>query len=183
MNESLSFTGDWFVDRKPWAQFSDCGRYRWLLAWPSGVANERVMAVVAANPSKAGQLKPDGTMLSDPTVSRMRGLAKDLGLGWLWMVNARSWIATDPREVPPDPRAIGDQTDMAILTAALGAELVLVAYGHLAGTRAPRVLELIRQAGKVPHALALTQDGTPRHPRGVPKSARPFPLQHEKGCV
>ena len=32
--------------------------------------------------------------------------------------------------------------------------------------------------GKVPRALALAADGlTPRHPRGVPSSARPFPLE------
>lgn len=159
----------------PSAEFSDCGRFRWVLRWPTGQQNGRVMACVGANPSRAGQVV-DGRMLSDPTVSRMRNLAGSLGYGWLWMVNARSYVATDPRDVPPDPYAIGERTDSWITSAAYVAELVVVAYGHLAGARGPRVLELIRAAGKVPHALALNADGSPSHPRGLPGGVRPFPM-------
>jgi hypothetical protein len=110
----------------------------------------------------------------------MRRLARELGYGLLWVVNARSWIATDPKQVPSDPGAIGEETDHWIQSSAQDAALVVVAYGHLAGVRGSRVLELVRQAGKVPHALALANDGTPRHPRGIPKSARPFPLPEMK---
>lgn len=168
-----------FREPQPSVVFSDCGRYRWILWWPTGVRNERVMAVCGANPSVAGQLAPDGTMRSDPTVSRLRNLACELEFGWLCVVNARSWIATEPRDVPPDPDAIGADTDCWIETAARACELFVCAYGHLAGERGARVLEIVRGAGKVPHALALTQDGTPRHPRGVPSSARPFPINTE----
>ena len=163
--------------REPWAEFSPCGRYRYALGWPTGLDNDRVLTCCAANPSKAGQLLPNGTMRSDPTVSRMRNLARALGFGWFWMVNARAFVATDPKDVPPDPEAIGADNDAWIRQAARKGELVVVAYGHLAGSRGPRVLELIRSVGKVPHALALAKDGTPRHPRGVPASARPFPLE------
>src|SRR5690606_25577253 len=116
-------------------------------------------------------------MRSDPTVSRMRNLARELGYAWLWMVNARAYVATDPRDVPGDPEAVGSLNDHWLSYAFEHADLVVLAYGHLAGTRAPRVLELVRSAGKVPHALALAKDGTPRHPRGIPASARPFPLE------
>ncbi len=162
-------------ERQPSAVFN--GPYRYFLEWPTGLENDRALCAVMANPSKAGQVLPDGTVRSDPTVSRMRGLARQLGFGWLWVVNARSFVATDPSELPSDPTAIGPETDRWIHFAVSKAALVVVAYGHLAGERAPRVLDLVRQAGKVPHALALTADGTPRHPRGVPASARPFPME------
>lgn len=168
-----------FQEPKPSAVFSLCGKFRWILRWPTGRQNDRIMAVIAANPSKAGQLRADGTMRSDPTVSRMRNLAGQLGFGWLWMLNARSFVATDPTDVPPDPYAVGEETDAWIERAARAAELVVVAYGHLAGERARRVLEIVRSAGKVPHALAVAKDGTPRHPRGLPASARPFPLPED----
>ena len=167
-----------FNRNKPSAEFSACGRYRWVLRWPTGINNGRILAVCAANPSYAGQTAPDGTMLTDNTVSRMRGLARDLEFGWLWMVNVRSWISTDPSNVPPDPEAIGELTDQHIDLAARACSMFLCAWGNLAGERGPRVLELVRAAGKVPHALALCNDGkTPRHPRGIPSSARPFPLE------
>lgn len=166
-------------DRKPSATFSPDGRYRWHLEWPTGVDNDRILLFVGANPSKAGETTENGNIRSDPTVSRMANLARELGFGALWVVNARSWVATDPLDVPGDPEAIGEETDGWILRSAQRADLVLLAYGNLAGERAPRVLDLVRQAGKTPHALGITADGHPRHPRGVPKSARPFPLQEQ----
>lgn len=160
----------------PRAVFSDCRRYRYFLEWPTEHQNDNALLFIGANPSKAGQLDDNGDMKSDPTISRMRNLAQDMGFGLLWAVNARSWVSTDPLHVPSDPMAIGPKTDNWIRSSCRQAKLVLCAYGLLAETRAARVLELVREAGKVPHALALTKEGVPRHPRGVPKWARPFPL-------
>lgn len=173
----------------PSAEFSDDLRFRWILRWHTGAGAygsepdvpapgdlHSIMAVCGANPSVAGQLRPDGTLRSDPTVTRMRSLARDLGYGWLWMVNVRSFVATDPKLVPADPEAIGTETDLYIRLAAERSSLFVCAWGHLAGERGPRVLDLVRAAGKLPHALALTADGTPRHPRGLSASVRPFPL-------
>jgi hypothetical protein len=168
------------VSRRPSAIFSPDGRYRWILRWPTdAVSSSEILTVIGANPSKAGAPDGRGGIVSDPTVSRLRSLAFGLGYGWLCMVNARSYVATDPKDMPPDPDAIGDETDEWIDVAVRSAGLVVLAYGHLAGTRAQRVLEIVHAAGKVPHALALTADGTPRHPRGVPSSARPFPYRRE----
>lgn len=159
--------------REPYAVFE--GPYRYFLAWPTSLENDRVLLSIGANPSKAGRIER-GRILSDPTISRLRNLAEDLGFGWLQMVNARSYVSTNPKDVPADPEGIGSETDSWIKDAAHEADLVVCCYGHLAGERSTRVLELVLAAGKVPHALALTKDGLPRHPRGVPGSARPFPL-------
>lgn len=166
-----------FDRNKPSAEFSPCGRFRWVLRWPTGLQDRRILAVCGANPSVAGQRKPDGSMRSDPTVSRMRNLARELGFGWIWMVNARSFVSTDPNGVPPDPEAIGEHTDNHIEFAARSCDLFLCAWGNLGGERGARVIEIVRAAGKVPHALGLTADGSPRHPRGIPKEARPFPME------
>lgn len=157
----------------PYAVFA--GPYRYFLAWPTARVNDRVLLSIGANPSKAGRVE-HGKVLSDPTISRLRNLAEELDYGWLWMVNARSWVSTDPNGVPPDPEGIGEKTDSWIMRSVRDADLVVCCYGHLAGERGHRVLYLVRLAGKVPHALALTKDGTPRHPRGVPASARPFAI-------
>ena|GEM_PF-6211855 len=168
------------MSRRPSAIFSPDGRYRWILRWPTDVlSSDEILTVIGANPSKAGAPNGRGGIESDPTISRLRSLAFSLGYGWLWMVNARSFVATDPKDVPADPEAVGDETDQWIDLAVRSAGLVVLAYGRLAGTRAQRVLEIVHAAGKVPHALALTADGTPRHPRGVPSSARPFPYRRE----
>ena len=163
-------------DRAPSAVFADSNRYRYILRWPTGAASDSILTCIGANPSKAGQIDEAGNVRSDPTVSRLRGLARELGHGWLWMVNVRAFISTDPKGVPPDPEAIGPFNDEWLGKAVCAADLVLCCWGQLAGWRAPVVLELVRSLGKVPHALALTADGTPRHPRGIPLSARPFPL-------
>lgn len=162
---------------RPYAVFSDCGRYRYLLTWRTGVDNDRIMVFCGANPSKAGQLDAQGNIRSDPTISRMRKLAASMDFGILWAVNARSYVSTDPSGVPPDPEGIGDLTDQYIRLAALSADLFVCAFGQLAGpARGSEIIEMVRNEGKVPHALALTKDGTPRHPRGIPNSARPFPI-------
>jgi hypothetical protein len=163
---------------EPSAEFSLCQRYRYVLKWPTGRSSARVLVGIGANPSKAGQFDArTGRMVSDPTVSRLVSDARYLGFGWLWMLNVRAFVATDPKDVPGDPEAIGSLNDEFIRRAVESADMVLCCWGHLAGERAAPVIELIRAAGKVPHALALTGDGTPRHPRGVPKSARPFPME------
>jgi hypothetical protein len=165
---------DFVRGREPYVVFE--GPYRYFLAWPTPLENHRIMLGIGANPSKAGRVER-GRVLSDPTISRLRNLAYVLGFGWLGMVNARSHISTNPKGVPPDPFGIGPKTDEWILRAVRQAELVVCCYGQLAGVRGPDVLALVREVGKVPHALALTKDGLPRHPRGVPVSARPFPLE------
>lgn len=159
--------------RNPYAVF--VGPFRYFLAWPTVHENTRVLLGIGANPSKAGRVER-GKVLSDPTISRLRNLAEELDYGWLWMANARSFVSTDPEGVPPDPEGVGEETDRWIYQCAAVADLVVCCYGLLAKARGQIVLELVRAAGKVPHALALTKNGVPRHPRGVPASARPFPL-------
>ncbi len=154
----------------PWATFSPCKRYRYVLAWPTGLDNDRYALFILANPSTATAEQ------TDATVARCIAYAKRWGYGWCYVVNARAWRETNPRLVPADPLAIGPKNDEHILRVAAAADIVLCGWGQLAGARGPVMLDLIRQAGKVPHALKLNKDGAPAHPLYLRADARPVPM-------
>jgi len=173
----------------PWAEFSPCYRYRYLLAWPTGLNDDlglaphdpRYALFVLANPSTAT------AEVTDPTVARCIAYAKRWGYGWCHVVNVRAWRATDPKLVPSDSTAISDpkqpmRNDDAICMQAHHAAIVVCGWGKLAGTRGPHVLALLRKVGVTPYALALNDDGTPRHPlaRGklaLRKDAQPVRME------
>lgn len=158
------------AERRPFAVYSPCGRYRYVLAWPTGVDNDRYALGALANPSTATHEK------TDPTIERWIGYARRWGYGWARVVNARAWRETNPRLLPPDPEAIGPDNDRHIIEQARGAEIVVCGWGKLGGVRGPVVLDLIRSAGKVPHALKLNKDGSPQHPLYLRADAMPFPM-------
>jgi hypothetical protein len=56
--------------------------------------------------------------------------------------------------------------------------LVVVAWGaNVRGLERPaNVLRILRDEGVTPQALALTDDGIPRHPLYLPGNIFPFPL-------
>ena len=161
--------------KQPFAVFSDCKRYRYLLGWPANADGNGTALFALANPSIAT------AEVLDPTVTKCIGYAKRWGYEWCYVVNARAWRETNPKLVPADPLAIGPDNDMHIFRAAAAADIVICGWGQLAGPRGPVMLDLIRRAGRVPHALALNDDGTPRHPlaRGklaLPRNVRPVPI-------
>lgn len=164
----------------PWATFSPCKRYRYVLAWPTGLDNDRYALFILANPSTATAEQ------TDPTVARCIAYAKRWGYGWCRVVNVRAWRETNPKLVPADPLAISEPGDRAlnddtIQAQAMGAAIVICGWGQLAGPLGPNVLAYLRAAGVTPHALAVNDDGTPRHPlaRGklsIPKDVRPVEM-------
>jgi len=161
--------------KQPFAVFSDCKRYRYVLGWPAKADGKDSALFVLANPSTATAEK------LDPTLTRCVRYAIRWGYEWAHVVNARAWRETDPKLVPADPLAIGPDNDAHIAAEAAKATIVIVGWGQLAGPRGPVVLDLIRRAGKVPYALALNDDGTPRHPlaRGklaIPNDVHPVPI-------
>lgn len=157
--------------REARAIFSPCRRYRYFLAWPTGVDNDRAALGAFANPSKATALK------TDRTIDRWIDYCRRWEFGWAWVVNARAWMETDPELVPPDPLAIGPDNDYHIAHWAAQAEIVVCGWGKLGGRRASDVLALIDcAAGKRPHALKLNGDGSPTHPLYLRATLKPFPM-------
>lgn len=155
---------------RPIALFSDCSRFRYLLCYPTGNGDSRVALGVFANPSTAtaDQL--------DPTCTRWVNYCRTWGYGFAAVANVRAWRETNPRLVPLDPEAIGEHNDWCIQVAAARASLVVCGWGKLGGARGPHTVELIRRAGKAPHALKLNKDGSPAHPLYLAGNLRPFPM-------
>jgi hypothetical protein len=161
---------DVFSGRLPWAAFSPCRRYRYLLAWPTGVENDRIALGVFANPSVA---TPEAL---DPTLTRWLDYCRRWGFGWSYTGNVRAWRETNPKLVPPDPEAIGPCNDDWIKFAATRAELVLCGWGKLGGAQGNYTLELLQSVGATPKALKLNADGSPAHPLYLKSTCVPIEL-------
>lgn len=144
--------------------------YRYLLRYPTEVDNERICLFTLANPSTA---TPEEV---DPTLTRCRDYAGRWGYGWVWVANVRAWRETDPKLLPFGTKAIGPMNFHYLGEAVAAAELVVCGWGKLGGDHAASVLEIIRQAGKTPHALKLNGDGSPAHPLFLRGDLRPFAI-------
>jgi len=144
--------------------------YRYLLKRRIHLAGP-ILLWVLANPSIADEFR------LDPTLTRCADFTDRLGYGEMRVANARAWISTDPKAVPPDPLAIGPDNWTTIATQAAESDLVIVGYGKLGGALGVEVLELLRRAGAKPHALKLNDDMSPSHPLYLAKALKPFPLE------
>lgn len=167
----VSEFGGFFGRNRPWGLFSEDSLYRYLLAWPTGEPNDRIVLGCFANPSTA---TPD---VLDPTLRRFRNYASAWGYGWFWVVNVRAWRETDPKKVPEDPKAVGPENAAVIRAAAAAAHLVVCGWGKLGGAQGLATLDLIRESGKEPHALKLNDDGSPAHPLYLNSNLMPFPME------
>lgn len=154
----------------PWACFSECKRYRYMLAWPAKDGGHGVALFCLANPSTATAEQ------TDPTVARCIAYATRWGYGWCHVVNVRAWRETDPKKVPADPLAIGPLNDGVIADQVRHAQIVVAGWGKLGGRRGEEVLRLIRQNRGVPHALKLNKDGGPSHPLYLRADLTPVPM-------
>lgn len=152
-------------ERKPWAIFSPCELYRYVLAWPTGLDDDSYALFVLANPLTATAEQ------TDPTVARCIAYSKRWGYGWCRVVNVRAWRETNPKLVPADPEAIGPENDDWILTQAQYAHLIVAGWGKLGGTRGRVVHEMLRQDQRLVRAFKLNKDGSPVHPLYQPNDA------------
>lgn len=136
------------------AQFSPCGKYRYLLyrIWDTTLP---YAMCVGLNPSTANGVD------DDPTIRNLsRSLSKS-GYGGLYMVNLFAFITADPDKLRECPNPIQDN-DIWIQTAHAHCEDVIFAWGSFRQARY-RAKEFIRM---FPDALCFgkTAKGKPIHP-------------------
>jgi hypothetical protein len=154
------------------AEFSPDRKYRWTLhrIWQPTAP---LVCYVLLNPSTADETA------NDPTVSRCQARAINAGFGGLLVVNIFAWRSTDPAALykVADPVG-GAPNNMAIMNAARKSKLVVCGWGMhgVLQNRGEKVLELIRSAGKVPHALRINSDGSPKHPLYLSYKLKPKPI-------
>ncbi len=141
------------------------------LAYYPGTPDKYVM-FVGLNPSVADENK------NDRTVARCIGYAQSWGFGAMAMSNLFAYVATNPQDMKRQADPVGSDNDVALVDAAMGASLVVAAWGTDGGyrNRAEAVLALFKREGVVLHCLKKTSEGFPAHPLYLPKSLNPTPL-------
>lgn len=158
-----------FNDRKPTAEFSLCGRYRYLLRWPTAVLNDLICLWVLANPSVATEEK------LDPTLTRCVDFSQRWGFGWTWVANARAWRETDPTKIPVGQIAIGPHNDDWVLASADSADLIVCGWGKLGGDRGTHIARMLMAEGHELNCVKRNSDNTPTHPLYLSKTLQPQP--------
>ncbi len=151
------------------ATISPCGLYRYALhrRWSEG----RVVCFVMLNPSTANGDHDDNTL------EKIIRFAKAWGFGGLSVVNLYAYRATDPKVMRHATDPIGPDNDAHIAVEVTAADLVVCGWGNnVVDDRPASVLDVIRWAGKMPHALAVTSKGHPGHPLFLRGNLTPFPL-------
>jgi hypothetical protein len=160
-------------DPSSWAVFSECRKYRYVLArmWDNyfleqsslfGDAVRPLLIVGMCNPSKAGAYE------TDPTATKVRGFAERLGCGGYIAVNCGAFIATDPSDFAKATDPIGPH-NVAVLRWAFRTfyTIRVAAWGRMPSKRLRervKVSMLTMQQVGAKWCWGKTKDGEPRHP-------------------
>jgi hypothetical protein len=149
------------------AQFSRCGRYRYLLRRTWDAARPAVL-FVGLNPSTADALHDDAT------TRVCMAYAARWGFGRLLLANLFAWCATAPKDLFAAPKPVGPANDRTLARAQDEAALVVCAWGDHGAHRGRdrTVLPRLRD----PHCIAQLKSGRPGHPLYKRADLRPVPL-------
>jgi hypothetical protein len=153
------------VGIRGWAEFSPCGKYRYLLGREWDPSKPRFLSV-GLNPSIADAVR------ADMTVTKLIGFGRRWEYGSFEIVNPFALIATRPATLlaaayPLVTPAVGPENDAHIAGAIKRAKTCLIAWGGDAGKPVlkHRVAEVLDRLRALPlFCLGLTADGAPRHP-------------------
>ncbi len=124
------------------------------------------VAFVGLNPSTANETE------DDPTIRKVIGFAKEWGYGGFYMLNLFSRITPYSNELP-HIQLLDKSSDYFLKTFADNSEKIVYCWGKftIAEARAKEVMNLLGPGW----ALAINQDGSPRHPLYVPKNTKLIP--------
>lgn len=160
------------------AIFNEDRTHRFLLKRDIISWADTICLFIMLNPSKADEDR------NDNTVSRCIKFAETWGFGKLWVLNIFSICSTDPAALYlPGGRINLPINDEYIQASIAVADRVVLACGNHGklNDRAGQVKRMIRQGGKVPMALGLTNpsDGyvMPKHPLARGKSWIPYDVE------
>lgn len=138
------------------AEFSNCRNYRYAL-WRIWDTSKPLVMFIGLNPSTANEFS------DDPTIRRVKAIAKNLGYGGIYMMNCFAYISTDPKLLKTNPMSKEWNDNMLTITASKCAD-VIFAWGNFDIVKTTgRDIELIEM---FPHAKALhiNKNGSPKHP-------------------
>ena len=160
------------------AIFNEDRTHRFLLKRDIKSWVDSICLFIMLNPSKADEER------NDNTVSRCIKFAETWGFGKLWVLNIFSICSTDPAALylPGAELHSPDNDDYIRAAISVGDRVVLACGNHgKLNDRGGQVKQMIRQAGKVPMALGLTNpsDGywMPKHPLARGKAWVPYDVE------
>jgi len=145
------------------ANFSECRKYRYAL-WRIWDDTKPFIMFIGLNPSTANEDK------DDPTIRRIKSMAKNLGYGGVYMLNCFPYISTNP----DDLRDFGNTAinDIHLLETSFLCNEVVFAWGSFNIVKElgrDKELSAIFPKAK---ALIINKDGSPRHPLYVPNKTQ-----------
>ena len=145
------------------AFISRCGTYRYAL-WRRWAPGPQVLFVML-NPSTADQQQ------DDPTIRRCIGFAASWGYGAVAVGNLFAFRTPSPTLLKRAARPIGRANDLWLQRLAAESSRMIAGWGNEGSFlgRDQQVRALLQPL----HALALTQQGQPRHPLYLPAAASP----------
>lgn len=153
------------------ATFSPCRRYRYTLTriWDP---TRPILVFLMCNPSTADDSD------NDPTVERCQRRARRMGYGGVIVLNLFALRSTTPSVLYEVDDPVGPDNDAAIRSVCVRAPMVICAWGKpgsLLG-RAASVVDMLRKIRAPLYALAVNQDGSPKHPLYIRNDADPVPF-------
>jgi hypothetical protein len=112
---------------------------------------------IGLNPSTANEFS------DDPTIRRVKAIAKNLGYGGVYMMNCFAYISTDPKSLKINPMSKEWNDNMLTVIASKCAD-VIFAWGNFEVVKSTgRDLELIEMFPNA-KALHINKNGSPKHP-------------------
>lgn len=139
------------------ADFSTCGKYRYLLTRIWDEAGPMAMCI-GLNPSNANAEK------NDPTIRLLIDRLDYLGYGGLRMVNLYAYISSKPKALFEVPDALGDN-DLWISNAAANVGDVIFCWGDFKNISF-RAKQMINQFPDA-YCFGKSKSGAPIHPMAL----------------
>lgn len=141
------------------AGFSECGKHR-LMLWRVWDDKKPYIMFIGLNPSTANADQ------DDPTIRRVKGIAKVLGFGGVYMMNLFTFISTDPKQLNIEEGNL-PISDFYMDTIAEGAGVIVFAWGNFKTMGRDEEIKK-----RFPQAFALhkNKNGSPKHPLYVKKN-------------
>lgn len=135
------------------ALFSECGKHR-LSLWRIWDNHKPLIMFIGLNPSTADAEN------DDPTIRRVKGMAKEWGYGGVYMMNLFTFISTDPDKLNILEGNLSE-SDIWLLCIGRICERIVFAWGNFqVHGRDKEVKAMFSERW----ALHINKNGSPKHP-------------------
>ncbi len=144
------------------AIFSRDRQYRYVL-WRAWDPNKPAVMFIGLNPSRGDEQH------DDPTIRRIKKLARDWGFGKLIMTNLYAYITPYPADLFKSSEPIGSENDHFLKEYGKQCRSIVFAWGKQGNlNRVEAITRLFPNA----RCLGRNLDGTPKHPLYVRKNSK-----------